>query len=368
MILLLIIILIIGLISALGFVLGSVRAVLKWIFTKISIIVPVFMIYSIVSTLTYSTLLGILAGVAAWLILKKLLMNPIVKSAFDICSAGFVVCTLFCVLGAGNADMSVSYVLFYYLIYVLSWAVLSTTNILSNKQQYASELQMSYYLFLVIFAISSIFAFLIIGTRGILNVRMLYYVAWPVRFITSITIAFLTSLGMTKYYISLLGCRMDKIVNSSFTKTTDNGDYQIIKQRLEALKKDVDGCFMNLGCFNSEAQSDIKDIQKTFYSLCSEFQKTKQWSDAQEEQVLQMQAKLNTYINEANCGYNEPESSDINKAMALFMIDDVKDVTEDMLKKQRNVLIKAYHPDSGMDSDVYAQKINDAYSILKSAI
>lgn len=59
---------------------------------------------------------------------------------------------------------------------------------------------------------------------------------------------------------------------------------------------------------------------------------------------------------------------DIQKAMALFMFDSMSDVTEENLKKQRNALIKAFHPDNSEDNEIYSQKINAAYDLLKDLI
>lgn len=61
--------------------------------------------------------------------------------------------------------------------------------------------------------------------------------------------------------------------------------------------------------------------------------------------------------------------SELQKAMALFMIDDLEKITLDELKKIRNRLIKTFHPDADETSDTgYSQKINDAYEILKSVL
>lgn len=38
------------------------------------------------------------------------------------------------------------------------------------------------------------------------------------------------------------------------------------------------------------------------------------------------------------------------------------------LKEQRNKLIKAFHPDVGNDDNTSAQKINEAYEVLKQAL
>ncbi len=59
----------------------------------------------------------------------------------------------------------------------------------------------------------------------------------------------------------------------------------------------------------------------------------------------------------------------INRALALFMFDSLEDVTMENLKSQRNKLIKAFHPDASSQSDTKsAQKINEAYDVLKETI
>ena len=63
------------------------------------------------------------------------------------------------------------------------------------------------------------------------------------------------------------------------------------------------------------------------------------------------------------------ETTELQQAMSLFMIDDLSTVTIESLKAQRNRLIMTFHPDAASDNDTkYAQKINSAYSILKQYI
>lgn len=58
-------------------------------------------------------------------------------------------------------------------------------------------------------------------------------------------------------------------------------------------------------------------------------------------------------------------TGDLQQAMALFMIDHFEDITVERIRKQRNRLIKAFHPDVGqVENDAYAQKINNAYELL----
>ena len=73
------------------------------------------------------------------------------------------------------------------------------------------------------------------------------------------------------------------------------------------------------------------------------------------------------YTIHKTCEEISPFTSELQKAMLVFLIDDLKDVTLDNLKEQRNRLMKMYHPDAIPDIDPkYAQKINSAYEVLKN--
>lgn len=63
------------------------------------------------------------------------------------------------------------------------------------------------------------------------------------------------------------------------------------------------------------------------------------------------------------------QSAELQQAMALFMLDNLDGITLEELKSHRNRLIKAFHPDKGSADDTrYAQKINNAYEVLKSFV
>ena len=59
---------------------------------------------------------------------------------------------------------------------------------------------------------------------------------------------------------------------------------------------------------------------------------------------------------------------EVEKALALFMFDSMDEVSEDSLKKQRNALIKAFHPDNDEQNEAYSQKINAAYNLLSGMV
>lgn len=70
-----------------------------------------------------------------------------------------------------------------------------------------------------------------------------------------------------------------------------------------------------------------------------------------------------------NFGENTSDISELQQAMALFMIDDLSDITLSELKEQRNKLIMIFHPDkSPRNDEKYAQKINAAYEVLKQHV
>lgn len=82
---------------------------------------------------------------------------------------------------------------------------------------------------------------------------------------------------------------------------------------------------------------------------------------------------LNSYYSEETAQqlYEDTVSnvmtSELQQAMALFMFDDLKDVTIGKLRMQRNRLMQTFHPDHGDVEDTqYAQKINSAYEIIKA--
>ncbi len=61
-------------------------------------------------------------------------------------------------------------------------------------------------------------------------------------------------------------------------------------------------------------------------------------------------------------------ANDIQMALALFMFDSMEEVTIESLRKQRNTLIKAFHPDNAEENESYSKKINAAYETLLSHV
>ena len=100
----------------------------------------------------------------------------------------------------------------------------------------------------------------------------------------------------------------------------------------------------------------------------------KTWETAREKMYIRLTRELEeqqwAYEQEQEQSYSEPVSavpSELQQAMALFMIDDLSSVTLSDIKAQRNRLIKSFHPDLNSSDDTgYAQKINLAYEVLKA--
>lgn len=76
------------------------------------------------------------------------------------------------------------------------------------------------------------------------------------------------------------------------------------------------------------------------------------------------------YINARSSSAQQSQPSEFQQAMALFMLDSLEGVTIQDLKAHRNRMIKAFHPDKGgaADDTRYAQKINNAYEVLKNYV
>lgn len=74
-----------------------------------------------------------------------------------------------------------------------------------------------------------------------------------------------------------------------------------------------------------------------------------------------------TICQDDGSGYESADQpTELQQAMALFMLDSMDGVTLNDLKAHRNRMIKAFHPDKGgTDGTRYAQKINNAYEVLK---
>lgn len=98
--------------------------------------------------------------------------------------------------------------------------------------------------------------------------------------------------------------------------------------------------------------------------ILNAFQKATVIKEQKIEQQRQMQEAENTNEDRAKENVADKPFSELESAMAMFMIDDLKEISEEELKKRRNKLIKTFHPDTGESNELFSQKINQAYDIL----
>lgn len=96
-----------------------------------------------------------------------------------------------------------------------------------------------------------------------------------------------------------------------------------------------------------QSPADMEEFSNTFKALCQMFYE-----------------KANSEY-EDNTYQNNNIKDELQQAMTLFMLDTLDGITIEDIKKQRNRLIKTFHPDAGNTNDnKYATKINNAYDIL----
>ena len=108
----------------------------------------------------------------------------------------------------------------------------------------------------------------------------------------------------------------------------------------------------------NEITSQCYDFMDTYYSM-------KVSAETNKQSEGYNQGYQNAYEQTESPKKTSSASEQLQKALALFMFDSLDDVTAESLKAQRNRLIKSFHPDTGSEDDnKYAQKINEAYTIL----
>lgn len=134
------------------------------------------------------------------------------------------------------------------------------------------------------------------------------------------------------------------------------------KQAAQAKKRQKKEDAFNKGFQDQARQSNS---QNTYGSESSQ-NNTDQSSGSSTDQSYSDQKHEYKRSDESQNNYrtNSNNSSDYYAALNLFMLDE--GYTMDELKKQRNRLLKSFHPDEGSEeTKKYAQKINSAYEILK---
>lgn len=112
------------------------------------------------------------------------------------------------------------------------------------------------------------------------------------------------------------------------------------------LRNVLDGCIANNSKAVKNASEDIRVESNHTSQTCSD----------------------NSFKKESAPSSAEGLSKELKAALNLFMFDSLNNISTSELHSQRNRLIKAFHPDGDIDTTIYAQKINEAYQILKSYI
>lgn len=101
----------------------------------------------------------------------------------------------------------------------------------------------------------------------------------------------------------------------------------------------------------------------------TEQQRTFSWQNTQNAQNARNDSSYQQeQKRQENAKEDHPRNNDLSKAMATFLLDSMDGVTLEKLKHQRNQLLKTFHTDNGEVDPGMAQKINDAYALLKQHI
>lgn len=97
----------------------------------------------------------------------------------------------------------------------------------------------------------------------------------------------------------------------------------------------------------------------------------------QEQQYQDTNNSYNDYDNSSNSnsngstGYSDSYNEKLIHSMGVLMIEDINKTTEEELKKQRNLMIKKFHPDGNKDDENFtkmSEQINNAYDFLLNHI
>ena len=119
----------------------------------------------------------------------------------------------------------------------------------------------------------------------------------------------------------------------------------------------------------------IKNREKTKGNL--NFLKTKVVYDhpdgllAFEEKFIVLYCMFNRTDNSFSSQYaGGQQRTELDKALSLFMVDDITELTIEKLNNIRRRLMKSFHPDNGPGEidEKYAKKINQAYDLLFEAL
>lgn len=120
--------------------------------------------------------------------------------------------------------------------------------------------------------------------------------------------------------------------------------------------------------YEDKLKKDVKTkAKKEFFGTKITYENPKGMDDFLGAFLFAWVTSQNEDVN--NTGDPKEHVSELEQAMALFMLDSLDGVTLEELKVHRNRLMKVFHPDKGSVEDTrYAQKINNAYEVLSAAV
>lgn len=388
--------LLVALIAIAGVGAKTIVAIVRGFFTKLSYIMPTILSIFLngwqLSTAVYAVI-----GTILLIVLMDL--NNTFKITVDICASGLFAGI---VMACSKYQMGITAMPVLMLQFYGIWFVFSITNVILGRKSYEDmdregRKKVSSVLYYLMFVICAIISYIFVGSCGFLDVEVMDH--YILRVLASLFFSILYALLTVFLYKKMLNSdRLNGIDKSNDGQNSTSNqaggarlqyeDYMLVKETLEDTRSCLETCVEHMGIFTNEEQEHIKNLQRIFYEFCNEFQQNGIWGEEQQDKFKTIVNVINKYadriIDEANSnansdGYsnnNEYQSnnsgtsniSEIERAMIVFMLDSLDGVTDEQLKKQRNKLLHIYHTDNGEESPVYAQKINDSYSVLKNAI
>ncbi len=116
--------------------------------------------------------------------------------------------------------------------------------------------------------------------------------------------------------------------------------------------------------YRDEEQDFISSFFQTLNNIAQNNDRVHQRQDYETNNDTQYQERTNN----SRTQKEENTYTDIEKAMAIFLIDSLEDMDLEGLRRQRNKLLKTFHTDNGEPDVRMSQKINKAYEVLKTHI
>lgn len=199
----------------------------------------------------------------------------------------------------------------------------------------------------------------------IYDMRMIYNVDFPISYYDS------------DYKEGIMTSKLKVKVEFTFSSALPKMSREMVLDYNGAylIKKDAFGKIKNKD-YEPKLRTFLDVFNTTYYKF-SMFKKANvkeennnNYDSSSSENSNQNNTYEHTYREEKkNDDVNKNRGNELENARILFMIDDLNTVTIEDIKKQRNRLIKVYHPDGESNIEQqYSQKINEAYEKLKNYV